>query len=252
MSRYPRRISEAGFYHVYARGSGRQIIFENTNDRVTFLRCLNTALSDCDTTLYAYVLMGNHYHLVVSASYSNLSLFAHALNSSYARYFNNTHERTGHLFQGRFSSQPIEDDSYFLAAIRYVHRNPVEAGLVQTCDYPWSSYTTYLGQCTWLTDPANMDTTKALDMLGGADAFRDFHAHSGKESFADDAPLPTTMGDVEMLAKARDLLGGTDPATLKSLPRRDRDLTLRILKPAFSIRQIALMTGISRSVVQRA
>ena len=251
MSRYPRKQSETDFYHVYSRGSGRQLIYETADDRIIFLHYLSVALAKFDTTLYAYALMGNHYHLVVNASFDNLSLFGHALNSAYARYFNKTYAHTGHLFQERFSSQPIEDDSYFLAAIRYVHRNPVEACLSESCTYPWSSYANYLGHRARLTDPA-VNTAKALDMLGSIEAFTDFHAHSGKEEFIDDVPMPTTMGEVEMIARARDLLSGSSPTTVKSLPKKDRDCCLRALKSAFSTRQIALMTGISRSVVQRA
>lgn len=262
MSRYPRKQSETDFYHVYNRGSGRQLIYENQDDRIMFLNCLNAALANSETTLYAYAEMGNHYHLVLSASYERLSIFGHALNSAYARYFNDAHGRSGHLFQERFSSQPIEDDSHFLTAIRYVHRNPVEAGLAPTCAYPWSSYASYLGQRTWLTDPVSseavptphvkVDTAKALEMLGGVDAFQDFHSHPGSEAFIDDAPMPTAMAEPDMLAAASDLLGGSSPAAVKSLPKKDRDRSLRALKSAFSIRQVALMTGVSRSVVQRA
>ena len=86
-----------------------------------------------------------HYHLVVESGYDQLPKFAHILNRDYACYFNERHSRVGHLFQRRYSSQPIEDDSYFLSAIRYVHRNPEEAGIAATNAYAWSSYSLYAG-----------------------------------------------------------------------------------------------------------
>ena len=140
MPRAPRKQSESGFYHIYSRGSGRQIIYEDADDRFEFLRCLSTALGRSDAVLYAYCLMGNHYHMVVKSNFEALSDFAHDLNCPYANYFNKRHVRTGHLFEGRFSSQPIAGDEHFLTAVRYVHRNPVEANIAPTCEYDWSSF----------------------------------------------------------------------------------------------------------------
>ena len=112
MSRTPRQQSESGVYHVYSRGSGRQIIFEDNGDRRMFLDCLEQAISKADATLLAYCLMGNHYHLVLKSDFGKLSEMAHRLNRSYAAYFNREHDRSGHLFQQRFGSQAIDDDVY--------------------------------------------------------------------------------------------------------------------------------------------
>lgn len=144
MSRAPRRQSAADIYHLYLRGSGRQLIYEDDRDHRVFLHTLALAIEEADVELYAYALMGNHYHLIVKSDYQKLPVFAHKLNRTYAAYFNERHNRQGHLFEGRYKSQPINDDSYFLEAVRYVHRNPVAARLTPDCNYPWSSYADYL------------------------------------------------------------------------------------------------------------
>ena len=256
MAHSPRKQSESGFYHVFTRGSGRQIIFEDVSDNERFLSCLASSLEKSDAKLHAYCLMSNHYHLVLETEYAALSAFAYLLNSAYAKYFNRTHNHAGHLFQGRFHSEPIENDEYFLAAIRYVHRNPVEACMTDTCDYPWSSYATYIeAESTGpaaSTPPIPLHTAKALSMLGTVEAFRDFHSHPGKQSFSDDIPMRTQFSTAEIVAIAREALDGADPVNVKSLPKPIRDRDVRLLRSEnLSIRQIALVTGVSRATVQR-
>ena len=256
MTHPPRKQSPTDFYHLYSRGNGRQIIFEDPSDNDRFLFCLARALKESNTSLYAYCLMSNHYHLVIKSQYASLADFAYELNCNYARYFNRAHNHVGHLFQDRFCSEPIHDDEYFLSAIRYVHRNPVEARITTTCDYPWSSYAAYLEASTSSIQSAAasvpVETSTALAMLGGVEAFKDFHAHSGKQSFEDDAPMRTQLATADILSVARRALDGADPLTIKSLPRKERDRDIRLLKSSrLSIRQIALITGISRSAIQR-
>ena len=255
MARPPRPRSESDMYHVYTRGTGRQIIYEDDDDRRAFLNMLASSAVKTDAELFAYCLMGNHYHLVVKCDYDALPRLCFTLNRNYATYFNATHNRTGHLFQGRYSSQPIDDDSYLLAAVRYVHRNPVEAGMTRTCSYPWSSYDAYCGRriiqpgC-FMQPPLN--TAKVPGMLGSMEAFEEFHAHAGKEVFADDHASPSTLGEKEVIAIARAALNGFDPGNLKALSKPDRDRGLLLLKSTHLTQsQIARLTGLSQSVVSR-
>ena len=251
MPRTPRKQSESGFYHLYSRGSGRQIIYEDNDDRMKFLRCLAKALESSETTLYAYCLMGNHYHIVIRSSFEGLSSFAHDLNCPYANYFNNRHERTGHLFEGRFCSQPVTGDEHFLTAIRYVHRNPVEAGIVPTCDYDWSSYGAYVNP-EQSASIIPVDTDLALNLSGSRIAFEEFHAHSGKEAFADDRPDFRSLSEPELLSIARDALNGFEPSKLKTLSKPTRARGLGLLRTTgLTVAQIALVTGLSRSTIRR-
>ena len=95
--------------------------------------------------IHAYVLMTNHYHLLLETPRGNLSAALHDLNTAYTNYFNRRHDRVGHLFQGRYRSILVDKDNYLLELSRYIHLNPVRARMVKRPDaYRWSSYSSYL------------------------------------------------------------------------------------------------------------
>jgi putative transposase len=109
-----------------------------------FLDTLGECCERFELDAFAYVLMDNHYHLLVRTQRANLSRALHGLSGTYTRRFNNRHGRSGHLFQGRFKSMLVENDAYMLQLSCYIHRNPLRAGLVKRlADYPWSSYLAY-------------------------------------------------------------------------------------------------------------
>lgn len=141
----PLRIEyEGAFYHITARGNERRKIFLSEDDYQKYLAKLSDAIPKFSIVLHAYVLMGNHYHLIVETPQANLSAFMQALNSSYTTYFNIKRKRAGHLFQGRYKAILIDADSYLLELSRYIHLNPVRAGIVNDpTAYPWSSYRAY-------------------------------------------------------------------------------------------------------------
>ena len=247
MPRKPRMQSEAQIYHVFSRGSGRQIIFEDDADRESFLRILERCMESHASSVFAYCLMGNHYHLLMRIDFQKLPSFMRKLNQEYARYYNQRYGACGHLFESRYGSQPIDGDDYLLQAVRYIHRNPVEAALCPTCDYPWSSYSDYL-ESSGLTS-----TGMILDMLGGRTAFESFHAHSGKGDFIDDAELPLAADGETVAAAAREALKGVDPRFVKSFEKPKRDRCLSSLRSnGLTVKQISLITGISQPTVSRA
>ena len=128
-------------YHVTARGNERRPIFRNVHDRQTFLQLLGQAAVRFGWSVTAYVLMTNHFHLVIQTPEPNLSRGMHWLNGTYAAWFNHQHNRAGHLFQGRFHSVLIDKEAYFAEVLRYVVLNPVRAKLVARPEgYRWSSY----------------------------------------------------------------------------------------------------------------
>jgi len=139
------RIEYPGaFYHILSRGNERQEIFRSDDDREMFLDLIGDFSDRFQIDMIAYVLMGNHYHLLLKTPNSNLSKSMQWLGTTYTRKFNNRHSRSGHLFQGRYKSILVENDYYLLRLSCYIHRNPLRAGIVnRLADYPWSSYLSY-------------------------------------------------------------------------------------------------------------
>ncbi len=133
-------------YHVYTRGHNKSTIFGDDTDRRKFLTYLKRSCTQYPCQILGYCLMDNHYHLQVKTLSSPLGKTLHHLNTLYAGYFNFRYGTVGHVFQNRFHSIPVEVDSYLLVLSRYIHLNPVAAGLVSKPeDYRWSSYGDYLG-----------------------------------------------------------------------------------------------------------
>jgi putative transposase len=143
------------FYHVLSRGNERKEIFRDEKDYLRFLQTLGKMVDRFGVEVHAYVLMKNHFHLLVRTKEANLSRAIQWLEVSYAIWYNRQHQRSGHLFQGRFKSFLIEDDAYFTAMCLYIHGNPLRAGTAKRfSEYRWSSYQTYSGNrhaVTWLT-----------------------------------------------------------------------------------------------------
>src|SRR3990172_6988665 len=122
----PLRIQFPGaVYHITCRGNDRRDIFRDDKDRTTFLDILARSLTTYEVKLFSYVLMENHFHLLVETSRGNLAEFMRHFNISYTGYFNRRHRRIGHLYQGRFKSIVVDEDSYLLELSRYVHLNPI-------------------------------------------------------------------------------------------------------------------------------
>lgn len=249
MPRAARKVSESGLYHVMARGASRQVIFEDDADRRLFLAFLAKGCEECGVRLLAYVLMGNHLHLVAEGSMEDISNCMRRATGVYASQFNGRHGRCGHLFQDRFKSEAIEDDGYLLTVIRYVHQNPEVAGLAKTADWPWSSYREYIGKAS-LIDPEIV-----LDMLDGVDGFVKFHAqpHDGKEPIeCGEHVARKRFSDEEAIAVARDLLGRLSLESLSGLPKGERDEAVGRLRSAgLGVRQIQRLTGISLGAISK-
>ena len=139
------RIEYSGaLYHVLSRGNERRNIVFDDEDRASFLKILGEMCERFDIEMYVFVLMDNHYHLLLKTKRPNLSKSMQWFGVSYTRRFNVRHGRSGHLFQGRFKAFLIENNAYLLRLSYYIHRNPLRAGIVhRLIDYQWSSYPFY-------------------------------------------------------------------------------------------------------------
>ncbi|MCX5785928.1 MAG: transposase [Elusimicrobia bacterium] len=141
------RIAYPGaVYHIRSRGNDRGDVFGDDDDRRYYLDLLCSVISAFRLKIYAYALMSNHIHLFLKTLLPNISEAMHRLNLDYSIYFNKRHGKTGHLFESRFKSKLVQEDRYFLALLRYIHMNPVKAGIVSAPEeYDWSSHRAYLG-----------------------------------------------------------------------------------------------------------
>ena len=134
----PPREQRPGYYHVTTRGNDGASIYLGTDDRHLFLARLDRIVRDLSWSLHGWCLMTNHFHLIIEIPSENLSAGMHRLNSVYAQWFNERHERTGHLFERRFSAKRVEGDEQLQNTADYVLQNPVKAGLCSNpFDWPW-------------------------------------------------------------------------------------------------------------------
>ena len=141
----PLRIEYPGaFYHVTSRGNEAKAIFKSLRDREKFLSYLQSATQRYGALIQVYCLMDNHYHLLVETPSGNLSQIMQHINGAYTTYFNIKRHRSGHLFQGRYKAILVEADQYAKEVSRYIHLNPVRAGILDKPEqYKWSSYRYY-------------------------------------------------------------------------------------------------------------
>ncbi len=141
MSR-PLRIEFAGaLYHVTSRGDGQDDIYLQDSDRERWLEVLGQVCERFNWTVHAWCQMSNHYHLLIETPDGNLSQGMRQLNGVYTQRFNHAHQRTGHVFQGRYKAILVQKDSYLLELSRYIVLNPVRARMVRSArEWRWSSY----------------------------------------------------------------------------------------------------------------
>ena len=145
MPRKGRMLAENTYYHVFNRGVNKQDIFWDDYDKQLFLRILGRVRELFSLKILAYCLMNNHYHLFIHTQLKNLDKAMQMLQAQYVQYVNMRHVRVGPMYQSRYQSRVIENDSYELWIVRYLHRNPVEVGISSDCAaYNWSSYRSFL------------------------------------------------------------------------------------------------------------
>lgn len=165
MSRAPRVHVPGGLFHVILRGNHQQAVFDHAADYPLFESLLARALCRYDARVHAYCWMTNHVHLAVQVGDARLGLLMQTVASTYARRKQRRIPTTGHFFERRYHAKLVDTDAYWLALVRYIHRNPVEAGIVADCaEYAWSSHSSYLGG----TRPAWLTVAPTLAMFGAS------------------------------------------------------------------------------------
>jgi len=151
MPRQARLDAPGALHHIMVRGINKTAIFVDAQDKARFLERLGENVTEGKCSIYAWVLMDNHVHLLFKSGKHGISAVMRKLLTWYAQYFNRRHNRTGHLFQNRYKSILCDEENYLLALIRYIHLNPLGRG-ASLDEFDWSSYLYYLNkrQAAWL------------------------------------------------------------------------------------------------------
>lgn len=252
MPRAAREKSESGIYHIMLRGINKQTIFEDDEDYEKYLQVLKECREKSGYKLMAYCLMGNHLHLLMKEEKEELQQIFKRVGVRYVYWYNFKYNRTGHLFQDRFKSEPVGDDRYFLTVLRYIHQNPVKAGLCKDAsEYKWSSYSDYL-HGLGIADTAfglslfHEDNEKAK-ML-----FDSYMKEDEKTNCLDIEQESMRFTDIEAQDILQELCGTRNKAEFQGMDKVKRDQSIAILKESgLSIRQISRLTGISFGIVRR-
>ena len=166
MPRRARLDAPNALHHIMVRGINKAAIFQDDQDRNKFLERLGENVVEAKCAVYAWVLMTNHVHILFKSGGKGISAVMRKQLTWYAQYYNRRHRRTGHLFENRYKSILCDENNYLLALIRYIHLNPVRAGMATTLEeldlYPWSGHSAVMGkhQCEW------MDVSYVLSQFG--------------------------------------------------------------------------------------
>ena len=146
MPRTRRKQSGTDVYHIVSRGNNQENIFPESKDKNYFFGIMKTQAEKFEVKIYAYCIMSNHVHILAKVEFKALSLFIQETSSNYAVYYNCKYQKSGHVFQGRFFSSCVETEGYLISCVRYIHNNPVKAGLTSDVRaYLFSSAVYYFG-----------------------------------------------------------------------------------------------------------
>lgn len=251
MPRQARKKSNSGIYHVMLRGINRQNLFEDNEDRQRFINTIGYYKTISGYNLYGYCLMDNHIHLLLRETNESISMGIKRISSSFVHWYNQKYNRCGHLFQERYKSEVVENERYFLTVLRYIHQNPIKAGIVKKLEqYPWSSYREYIGRAN-ITDVDFALEFFSKDKLEAVELFKEYSKEENEDQCLEMRET-VRVSDAEVIAYMK-RLGIQTVSHLQRLEKKERNEIIRAIKriEGVSIRQLARITGISKSVISR-
>jgi putative transposase len=247
------RIQFAGaFYHVTCRGNKRRNIFLDDADRRRFLELLSESLKIYGVVLYAYVMMNNHFHLVIRTTRANLSEFMRRFNISYTAWVNYHHDTCGHLYQGRYHAIVVDADNYLLELTRYVHLNPTRIRSLRK-KYDHRRQWQYVERYRWSSLPGYVRTRNAVDfvdydmlleMIGGRQEYRQFLLEGIRNPACNpfaDVKHQTILGEIDFVEHIKNKY--LDVASLREQPR-GRDMITEVIPPASVLERVAEYLGV--------
>ncbi|MGB4438093.1 MAG: transposase [Sedimentibacter sp.] len=243
MPRTARHKSESGIYHVMLRGIDKRNIFLKPNDYEKFIESIIKAKEKVKFFVYAYCLMTNHVHILVKQDNEDIGDTVRRIAVSYAQYHNNKYGRTGHLFQNRFRSEAVDNDQYFLTVIRYIHQNPLKAGIIKNIgDYKWSSYNEYINN-----NECIVDSEFVLSYFKSIKEFINYH-NEINEDVCLDYNQKKRWADEEL---KEFILTYPNISYLQKLDKKTRDTIIKNIKEdtGASNRQLARVLKIGRGIL---
>ena len=256
MSRIPRCRTLSEVNHIIMRGIGHVDLFLTEEDFRRFLNTLMRFKKTDAVTISAYCLMNNHIHLLLQANPEQIPVFLKRVEVSYAFYFNGLYSHTGHLFQNRYKSRAVLDDSGYLTVLRYILRNPEEAGICRWSKYLWSSAASYLsGKSDGLTD-----ISRAYNMIGGRENLYLYIDKHDEQSDSIDCEFEHDLNIKRKIIPDNDafqiicqVTGLEFPALLQNMDGGTRkELLAKLKKRGLTVRQLERITGVNRNSIQRA
>ena len=228
------------------RGINKQQIFEEQEDYYKFLDILKRYKPISKFELYAYCLMGNHIHLLIKVTDEPIEQVFKRVGGKFVYWYNVKYQRVGHLFQDRFKSEPVETNEYFWTVIRYIHQNPVKAGLCKKLeDYPYSSYREYVVG----GDLADKDFVLQIKNI---ERFIEFNNLKSSDKCLDISDPPVRVTDEQAKLIIRKISKCDNATEFQALDEKKKHKCLTKLKEnGLSIRQISRLTGISVGLVRK-
>jgi putative transposase len=257
MPRYARKKSETGIYHIIIRGTNRQEIFHDDEDCLRFLETLDRYKKKLKFEVYAWCLMGNHIHLLLKEGEEEIAKTMKRIGVSFVWYYNWKYKSTGHLFQDRFKSENVETDEYLMTVIRYIHQNPVKAGIVSTSSlWKWSSCKWYYWGRSYpvgLLDDEFILGLFSNDRNIAVEKFIEFNEIDHNDKCLEDE-IKLRLTDEEAREEINKVITNGEITKIKSLQKEVRDEKIRTLREieGVSQRQLARILGISQFLIYRA
>lgn len=249
MPRKARALSSSGIYHIVIRGADHQLYFEEKNDYIKYLDLLELYKTELNFSMYAFCLMSNHVHLLLNVNDNSLDKIFRRINTNYSLWFNSKYNRVGFFQQGRFYSEPVENQLSLLNVARYIHQNPSKAGLEKYPgeSYPWSSIHNYINN-----NSRFLDLSYLPNISGTKEIFLQYQSIISTEQFLDINNIRKRLPDDVAKQIIYEEINCSTVTEFQSLSTVSRNQSLiRLASRGLSIRQLNRLTGTPRGIIER-
>lgn len=248
MARQARKRSETGIYHIMLRGIDKRDIFMDDADRIKFIEKLLKARETADFKLYGYCLMDNHVHILIGET-EEIGTSIKRITVGYVQWHNYKYARTGHLFQNRYASEPVETESYLVNVLRYIHQNPVKAKIIKhLSDYLWSSYNQYIS--VYQDQNSHVDAQLIKEYFKKQEHFEEYMNAPNKDECLDYEPLRKYTDSMLLNILQKEM----HVCNLKEMPANERNKIIKDIyhEKGISIRQLGRVLELGKTIIEKA